>query len=285
MYITLDILQKRGACQEALDFFAKHYPNGVEMMQAIEKAHLPDHFLHWGYQYLDPNDEEVAAYWKKIEVIDSCGIHESTRIHNSSIVSNSHDVINSEEIYKSTDVTNSNYVVASDSVYDSQFVGMSTFVDTSNRILQSKNVTDSCEVFGSKYVVQGNGIYSSDNVVNSTAIWNSNNITDCGFCFGCTNLKNSLFCEGMKDGEYLLFNKPIDAVRYQMIAKQFYKYLPEIHLTDKWKKDFGNLPRPNYDYRKHTKDITAKFWAWVFTLPGYDANILYSITFDPQFLE
>jgi hypothetical protein len=35
MYITLDILQKRGACQESLDFFAKHYPDGVEMMQAI----------------------------------------------------------------------------------------------------------------------------------------------------------------------------------------------------------------------------------------------------------
>jgi hypothetical protein len=93
-----------------------------------------------------------------------------------------------------------------------------------------------------------------------------------------------LFCEGINDGEYLLFNKPIDATRYQMIVKQFYRYLPEIHLTDKWKRDFGNLPHPNYDYRKHTKDIPAKFWAWVRTLPGYDASVLYSITFDPQFL-
>ena len=38
MYITLDLLQKRGACQEALDFFAKHYPNGIEMLEIITLA-------------------------------------------------------------------------------------------------------------------------------------------------------------------------------------------------------------------------------------------------------
>ena len=100
----------------------------------------------------------------------------------------------------------------------------------------------------------------------------------------CDNLKNALFCQGIKDGEYLLFNKPIDQVRYEMIAKQFKKYMPSISLTDEWKHRFGELPRVNHDFRKHTSKIPAKFWDWVKTLPGYDASIIYSLTFDPQFL-
>jgi hypothetical protein len=50
MYITLDILQKRGACQEYLDFFAKRFPDGVEMLHMIERGHMPYHALHWGYK-------------------------------------------------------------------------------------------------------------------------------------------------------------------------------------------------------------------------------------------
>ena len=89
MFITVDILQKRGACQEYLDFFASHFPDGVEMMQMIEQGHLSYHALHWGYKWLDPNEEEVAAYWKRVRVENSEGVDESDHITNSKIISHS----------------------------------------------------------------------------------------------------------------------------------------------------------------------------------------------------
>jgi hypothetical protein len=284
MYITLDLMQKRGACQEALDFFAKHFPNGIEMMDAIEMRHIPVHFLHWGYQHLDPNKEEEKAYWKRIEVTNSEGVHESFCVNNSTIVSSSKQVDNSEEVYKSENISNSTYIVSSEFVDNSEDVGMSEFVDNSENVLNSKNVDNSDEVCASNYVIGSHGVFKSDNIVNSNIIWWSNNLTDCSFCSHCADLKNALFCQGLKEGEYLLFNKPIDQVRYEMIAKQFKKYMPSIKLTNDWKRYFGELPHINYDLRKHIQKIPAKFWDWVKTLPGYDASIIYSLTFDPQFL-
>jgi carbonic anhydrase/acetyltransferase-like protein (isoleucine patch superfamily) len=284
MYITLDLMQKRGASQDFIDFFIEHFPDGVEMIDVINMRHLPEGFLHWGYQHLDPNEEETKAYWARIDVVDSIGIHESTHVYNSSLVSDSSHVDNSEEIYKSTNITNSNYVSASEYVEDSQFVGMSAFVVKSARILQSKNVENSQEVVLSNYIITADEIFNSNNIVNGSIIWNSNNLTECGFCANCNNLKYSLFCSSIKDGEYMLFNKPIDKVRFDMIWKQFRKYAPHLSFTSGWKKDFGNLPHVNYNYRKHLKEIPIQFWSWVHTLPGFDASIMYSLTFDPQFL-
>ena len=284
MYITLDLMQKRGACQEALDFFAKHFPNGVEMMDAIEMRHIPVHFLHWGYQHLDPNKEEEQAYWARVDVTNSEGIHESTHIHNSTIVSGSSHIDNCEEVYKSTQINNSEYVVGSEYVDNSDFVGLSSFVENSEYVLQSKNISDSMEVFGANYAIGSHDIFKSDNIVNSSIIWHSTNLTDCGFCTHCDNIKNALFCAGAKEGEYLLFNKPVDKIRFDMVMKQFHKYAPHLSFTSGWKKDFGNLPHVNYDYRKHLKEIPPQFWSWVRTLPGFDASIMYSLTFDPQFL-
>ena len=284
MFITLDILQKRGACQEYLNFFAKHYPDGVEMLELIEKGHVPEHGLHWGYQWLDPNEEEAAAYWKRVHVTDSEGVHESSHVHNSHLVSKSSHVSDSEAVYNSKNVNKSMYISDSEFVEDSRQVGISSFVENGDRVIKGKNISDSTEVYDSEYIVQSSSVFKSYNVVNGHGIWNSKDITDCGFCANCSNLTNSLFCQGITEGNNLLFNKPIDERRLQMILRQFSKYKPQIQFTDDWADDFGNIPVATYDYRKHFSKIDASFWAWVRTLPGYDPMVLYSITFDPQFL-
>ena len=284
MYITLDLLQKRGARQEVLDFFVKHYPNGTNLLDIFQNQQTPEDFLHWFYNYLDPNKEEEKAYWTSVKVFCSEGVYESIEVNNSTIVSDSRSINNSEEIYKSEEVNNSNYIVGSEFIDNSENIGMSEFVDNSENVLNSKNVSNSDEVCGSNYIINSHGVFKSDNIVNANIIWWSNNLTDCSFCSHCANLKNAIFCQGMKEGEYLLFNKPIDQVRYEMIAKQFKKYMPTIHLTNDWKHYFGELPHINFDTRKHISKIPAKFWDWVKTLPGYDASIIYSLTFDPQFL-
>lgn len=285
MYITLDILQRRGACQEYLDFFAKHYPEGVEMLDMIERGHMPYHGLHWGYQYLDPNEEEIAAYWKKVCVENSEGIHESDHIYNSTIVSGSTQIKNSEYIYRSKEVNNSEQIADSEFVDNSEQIGISSFIDNSERVVKGKNVTNSNEVYDSEYVINSEGIFKSNNVANGHGIWHGRNITNCGFCFGCADLSNALFCQDIRDGEYMLFNKPIDKLRFDMIYKQFERFKPSIVLLEEWPSNMGYIPRSSYDYRKHFVSVPESFWAWAKTLPGYNSDILYSITFNPLFLK
>ena len=284
MYITLDILQKRGACQEFIDFFAKHHPDGVEMLEMIERGHLPYHALHWGYKWLDPNEEEVAAYYKKIAVERSEGVDESDHITDSQIVANSSRVTNSHHIYGSEDITDCEYVVDSTFVYSSASTYSSNFVDVSYFILGGQNVNNSNQVVDSSYVMNSHGVYMSNNIVECHTIWNSNNLTNCNFCFGCENMTNAMFCSNAKDGEYYLFNKPIDKARFDMIFNQYKRYSSLwMTLTDGWPTNKDH-PKKLYDYRKHLPNIPESFWSWVRTLPGYDPMIMYSITFNPRFL-
>lgn len=283
MYITLDILQKRGACQEALDFFAKRFPDGLEMMYAIEKIHLPEHFLHWGYEHLDPSREEEAAYWKKVKVFDSTGIYQSYDVNNSFIISKSRQVNNSNTIYDSQDINESAIIINSAFVENSLQVADSRFIEQCNSILRSTNVTNSKEVFNSTYVGDSKGIFWSTNILDCTAIWHSNNLTACGFCGHCENLSRSMFCHQKQGGDLLLFNKPIDEARYNMIKRQFDKFNILLVLMEEWQLS-NHVPKPFYDYRKHFVAIKEAFWQWARTLPNYDPEIMYSLTFDPQFL-
>ena len=233
---------------------------------------------------MDPSKEEVSAYWKQVFVENSEGIHESDHIFGSKLIADSSEITDSEEVYGSTNVNTSCYIVNSEDVEHSQDVGNSSFVWDSGQVLNSSNITNSTEVFESTYVVNSDGIFRSSNVMECMAITNSHDLTDCGYCADCKNLKNALFCQGVVDGEYMLFNKPIDKARFEIIYKQFKKFSPRVRLTTSWERVSGQLPRVNYDYRKHHRDISIGFWRWVRTLPNFDSMIIYSITFDPQFL-
>ena len=282
MFITVDIIQRRGP--EHLVEFIKIYPNGAEAIEVLQNKKIANEFLHWCYQYLDFNEQEVAAYLNRMEVISSQGVFESERISNSEIVSESFGVYNSERVYGSIEINNCTYIVDSEYIDNSEQIGASSFVDNCERIIGSKNITNSEEVYDSTYVVNSEGIYRGENIVDSNGIWHSENLTGCGFCANCKDLTNSLFCQGLNGGEYFLFNKQIDKTRFDMIAKQYKKYAPEFCLTEEWTDDFGNVPAARYDYRKHFEKVTEFFWAWVKTLPGYDPSIIYSITFNPRFL-
>lgn len=286
MYITIDILQQRGACQEYLDYFMKHYPDGVEMLHMIEKGHMPYHGLHWGYKWLNPNKEEIAAYWKAVHVENSEGVDESDHISNSSLIVNSSHISDSEQIVGCEEISGSREVRISKYVTNSKNIDNSSYIDDSTRILNGQNITNSSEVVDSTYIVDSNSIYESDNIVDSKLIWHSKNLTNCYFCFKCHNTSNAMFCLDQVDGEYLLFNKPIDKMRFDMIKKQFNRYATvNASMTENWSLSLHkNGAKKINNYQLHTKHIPDAFWNWVKTLPGYDPSILYSLTFNQSFL-
>lgn len=245
---------------------------------------MPYHVLHWCYKWLDPNEEEVAAYWKRVCVENSQGVDESDHITNSELISHSSRVDNSHNIYDSEDIASCEYIVKSKFVDSSDNVYSSDFIDNCYRILGSKNITNSNQVIDSSYVVNCHGIFECENVVDCHTIWRSKNLTNCGFCFDCQDISNALFCTKQTEGEYLLFNKKIDKTRFDMIYKQYKRYAAIwCTMAEGWPID-GNYPKKTYDYRKHIKDIPDSFYLWAKTLPGYDPMVTYSLTFNPQFL-
>ena len=284
MFVTLELLAERGACQTFLDFFAKHFPDGAELMHLIQKAHLPYSSLHWGFEHLDADIDERNAYWEKVQVSNSNGVIRSDHVEGSLFVVDSSQVSSSESVYNSKNVEESERVIESEMVYNSHHIAKSTFVDHSSRVLQSINVTNSQEVYSSNYILCSNSVFESINVASSSVIWKSENITDSHFCFGCHNIKNSMFFENASDGEYLLFNKPIDKTRFEAIRKQFDRFGVQLSLTEEWPDYRDKIPVSHSDYRKHFKRISDEFWRWVRTLPGYSSDIMYSLTFNPMFL-
>lgn len=284
MFITVDTLIKHAAFAEDVEEFIDIYPNGADALTVINDKKIDLDFLHWIFEYLELDETEEEAYWAAVNVKDSAGIRSSINVTNSELVVDSKDVGFSSLIYSSEFIDSSKVVVDSKYVDDSTHIYSSDFVSNSDKILDARNVTNSNEVVSADYVMDSYGVFDSKNIVNCHAIWKGENQTDCAFCFGCQNLTNSLFCIQITDGEYYLFNKKIDKNRYEMIHKQYHKYIKaELHFTDGWPEG-NNLPIKSYDYRKHLADIPDSFWAWVRTLPGYSPDIMYSLTFNPQFL-
>ena len=96
-------------------------------------------------------------------------------------------------------------------------------------------------------------------------------------------MKNSLFCLNLDGKECHIFNKPISKIMYENVNFQFSKYitlpLRMISINDE------NLVSTQVNnFSKFFEDLPSDFWQWVKTLPNYDPEILYSMTFNSTLL-
>ena len=103
------------------------------------------------------------------------------------------------------------------------------------------------------------------------------------FCSESKRLKNCMFCDGLADKEYHIFNKPVAKEKFDIIRKQYLRLMEEVeldYLREQWPKDMLQPRRPNpfIYHNKHYLQLSDKFWRWVRTIPGYDADLLYGIT-------
>ena len=96
-----------------------------------------------------------------------------------------------------------------------------------------------------------------------------------------------MFCDGLEDAEYHLFNKPVDKKYYELFEKQYLKYLTEaLDFVREWPEDMivtaSVTPTRKFDDWYHP--ISPRFWKWVRTLPGFDSMLVYNITMLPEIL-
>ena len=293
MYITKDKLERYGACDQGLKWFERTFPNGAEIIDIINHKYADKSFLHWGFATLPTTDEEKAAYREKLKIDcgnDNYSIYESDNISKSKYVTYSSNVRDSEFIFHSKEVENSTSILHSDTVENSNRIYGSSFIYDSEKIINSKNVTESNNIINSDYVLNSHHIYCASGIKNSAYIADIGfaetcHVRDSYFISGGKHLDHCLFCFGITNQSYQLFNRPIDEVEYKMIIRQMESILrdwePEFVKENYWPEKTIPIDTPTLQRHagKQWASLPDRFWNWVKTLPGYDSGIMYSLTF------
>lgn len=287
MLITAELLRKYKSCEQGIKYIERFYPNGAEMIDIIRDRHINKEFLHWGREYLTHTAEELEAYCEACKIVNTDGFWYSVNVSNSKNVVKSKNVQNGVGIFGSTDVLDSDDIVNSENVTNGHQIFYSTMVDDSEKVYKGTNVVNSVNICNSTMVANSRSVIDSKNVFYSLEIIGCDTVTESMFCQDCTNIEHCLFCYGLHDAQYCIFNKPVDKNRFEMIASQYTKWmiglltfirewpcelLAETHVAPTRKFDDWYYP------------ISEKFWKWVRTLPGFDSMLIYNITMLPEIL-
>lgn len=297
MFLTLEILDKYNACDKGKEWFAHFFPNGGELKEVLSHRFITPEILHWGYTHLTTTAEEKEIYWKKlnIECDNVSTIYHSDNIKHSEWVSHSSNITDSTHIYSSNNVATSHNILSSKDVSNSHQIFGSEFVYSSKQIIHSKNITSSHNIVSADYVVNSHSIMNSAAVTNSAFVdgWlpgRTKQIKDCRFIMECVNLKHSLFCYKISDGEYMIFNNQMEKEDYELIVKQLdvmlKDYKAELVKHNHWPANTIPLHSPaiQVNKMKQYSKLPSSFWRWVKTLPGYDPSVLYAITYNKELI-
>lgn len=287
MFITADILRKYGACGQGIRYIERFYPNGAEMIDIIRDRHINKEFLHWGREHLVITSEELAAYHAVCNIVNSEGFWYSEKVYDSKYVIKSKNVKQSQGIFNSADISNSTDIVDSDDIEKSQQVFHSSMVEKSNQICRSKNVSSSHNICNSTMIAWSANVIDSNNVFDSSEIIKSKGVIDSFFCQNCNNIEHCLFCENLDNAEYCIFNKPVGKSIFELISKQYKKYMNiTLDFIRDWPKELvANVyVSPTRKFDDWYSSIPQKTWDWVRTLPNFDSMLLYNITMLPEIL-
>lgn len=237
--------------------------------------------------------EEVFEITDSHIILSSFCIDSSSRVRDSENVSKSKyiafskDIKNSERVYASSNVENSQYISASFNVLDSAEVKDSSKIQHSQNVFNSSEVLDCCGVYSCKEVEGSLGIF---NVSTGKEIYFSTDLENCSYC---------LFCSGLKDKKFYLFNQEIDSKDWFVIKellltewskkdRNFYKV---ISFEDDDKSWYG-FKTSNYSaslsyvaQRDFFQGLSSKFLKYIRSMPYYNEWLLYQITMNPKILE
>lgn len=287
MFVTSEILERTGACDIGKEWFAKHYPEGTELSTLITHRHISTAFLHWGRKFLSPNEEEIALYNKVLGNENNENILECEKVVNSKMIFYSKNIDNCSSIHKGEDIKDSFVIINSSTVENSSQIFLSEFVYNSIKVLNSTNINQSLNVIESTYVVRSKNVYMSNLITGCTEIYRGANLEDCMLCNDCSNLKHCFGCQGLTEGEYMIFNKQVSPEHFEIIKKQYLSMIDcLLKYVDNWPIDIisTEIPKVDRKFPHHYETMPTKFWKWIKTLPNYSDNIMFSLTCLPEFL-
>lgn len=287
MRITVELLQKHGSCEKGIKYIEQNFPNGIEMIDIIQHPNVEVEFLHWGREHLGYSPEELAAYEKACNVINSNNYWYSSNLYNSNFIVKSDDIKNSNRIFYSNDIEASNDIVSCETITSSNQIFISSIVDNCSHIFHSINIGNSKNVLFSQMISRSKNIHGSKNIFTSSEIIKSERVTDSYFCQNCKNIKHCMFCENLEDAEYYIFNQPVDKERFEFLVEQYKRFMQyDLNFVSFWPEDLikAYSPAVIVKFNEWYKTISTKFWKWVRTIPNFDSMLLYNITMNPEIL-
>lgn len=287
-YVNQELLVKNNVPLEFLDWFNKFYPAGTAMLGLISFSLTPVGFLYWIRDNLILDDQELETFLKRLEIVDSSDVFHCCQVTEGKNVTFSDRVFQSSYVCLSKDVSNSKDVQRSEEVTNSCQIFDSHFVDKSQQICMSSGIEESGNVVHSNSIFESYNIIDSFNILESRELRNCSDMTNSAFCADSSGLSNCLFCFGLKNASFHIFNKPVDEKRYNFFIKRYKSLLKQTMLSfiEEWPEDETgaiNLS-PSKNFKKYYADLPLSFISWIKSMPGYDPEILYSITMLPTFL-
>lgn len=293
MTITKDLLESMRAKDEDIEQFCEIYPSGkAEIMGIICNPKISYSMLHWIRQSFGVSkltEDELKAYQTRCRIADDCAavycsncVEASYAVMQSSNVTKSVGVFWSDYVDDSGTIARSNRIKNSTMVFDSDCVHFSDHIIDATNISNSSYVSHSKFVMDSKYITFGNGIINSKFVRGDGEHLPAEDIEDSLFIHRGKHLRNCLFCSRIEEASNMLFNKPAKEKIITWVKSQLEDLLAAASLNyadwpDSEEIDPStpsvNPPIVRYD------SLPDEFWRYIKTLPGYDSDIIFSLTF------
>lgn len=263
-----------------------------------EKVLFSELFSDWR-TYVGMEPLEIEKFEEVFEITDSNIILSSFCIDSSSRVRDSENVSKSKYIAFSKDIKNSKRVYASSNVENSQYISNSFNVLGSAEVKDSSKIQYSQNVFNSSEILNCYGVYSCKEMGDSLGIFNVSTGNEIYFSTDLENCSYCLFCSGLKDKKFCLFNQEIDSKDWFVIKelllsewseedKNLYKV---ISFEDDDKSWYG-FKTSNYSaslsyvaQRDFFQGLSLKFLKYIRSMPYYNEWLLYQITMNPKILE
>ena len=263
-----------------------------------EKVLFSELFSDWR-TYVGMIPLEVEKFEEVFEITDSHIILSSFCIDSSSRVRDSENVSNSKYIAFSKDIKNSERVYASSNVENSHYISVSFNVLGSTEVKDSSKIQYSQNVFNSDEISNCYAVYSCKEVEDSLGIFNVSTGKEIYFSTDLENCSYCLFCSGLKDKKFYLFNQEIDSKDWFIIKelllnkwseedKNLYKVISFEDDDKKWYgfKTFNYSATLSYvAQRDFFQSLSSKFLEYIRSMPYYNDWLLYQITMNPKILE
>lgn len=284
MRITVDLLKRYNACKQSIDFMQANYPNGAEAIEIMQRKDIPLHFLHFGRQYLDVNDEEIQLYKQICRIDDkSRYIWYSNDVSNSTGLMNAHYVNNSSFVRDSFQINNSNHIYNSNNVSNCNDIAHSTNIKDSNKILESHDIAESNDVARSNFISWSSAILNSLLLEDCSFIYKSDNLNDCHFCGFIKNSKHCLFCTELEDKEYYIFNHEVSPTVYEKYREELLLQLQAETpcMINVFSTKYTAEERFELSTRFDTvfNGLSDAFYGWIGTLPNYSDEVFINLFF------
>ena len=264
-----------------------------------EKVLFSKLFSDWR-TYVGMEPLEVEKFEEVFEIVNSSiilrslytdfssRVRDSENVSRSKYVAFSKDIKNSERIYSSVDVENGQYINASFNVLSSMEVNNSSKIQYSQNVFNSDEISNCYGVYSCEKVEDSLGIL---NVSTGKEIYFSTDLENCSYC---------LFCSGLKDKSFCLFNQEIGLKDWFVIKelllnewseedKSLYKVVSFEDDDNEWC-GFRYLSKTDTSFsyvaqRDFFQGLSSKFLKYIRSMPYYNEWLLYQITMNPKILE